>query len=94
MRRLKGLLVNDTSLADHHGSALVSARARELAGEAGMDLRCGWNWSAIETTLAGQHGFDLVVVNGEGSLHDSSPTARRIAALGRIPPLLQVLNGR
>ncbi len=75
--------MNDTSLAGHHGSALVTARARELAGEAGIDLQSGWNWSAIEKTLAGEHGFDLVVVNGEGSLHDDSATARRIAALGK-----------
>jgi hypothetical protein len=84
MRRLKGLLVNDASLAGHHGSALVTARARDLAAEAGIDLQTGWDWRAIETTLTGEHPFALTVDNGEGSIHGDSAAAKRIANLGRV----------
>ena len=81
MRRLHGLLVNDASLAGHHGSAVVTDRAVALAREAGIDLTAGWDWPAAEAALAGDHSFDLVVVNGEGSIHHDSKAARRIATL-------------
>ncbi len=81
MAQLRALLVNDASLAGHHGSALVTQRCVELACEAGIDLEAGWDWDAVEAALSGRHTFNLVIVNGEGSIHHDSRSARRIAAL-------------
>lgn len=81
--KLRALLVNDASLAGHHGSALVTARCAALARTAGLDLVTGWDWPSAEAALAGKHDFDLVIVNGEGSIHHESPAGQRIAALAR-----------
>lgn len=84
MRLLRALLVNDASLAGHHGSALVTDQAVRLARAAGIDLTHGWDWAAVEATLRedGKRGlFDFVIVNGEGSIHDDAKAARRIAAM-------------
>ncbi len=83
MSSLRALLVNDTSLAGHHGSALVSRRARELASEAGIELQTGCDWPSVEKILSKRAAdFDLVIVNGEGSLHDDTKSARAIARIG------------
>jgi hypothetical protein len=85
MRDLRALLVNDVSLAGHHGSALVSAQAVRIAGAARIALVAGWDWPSVERALAGRHDFDLVIVNGEGSIHHDSRAAQRISALaGRL----------
>ncbi len=81
MSVLRALLVNDASLAGHHGSALVTQRCVELAAEAGIALSAGWDWDAVEKALSAENDFDLILVNGEGSIHHDSRTASRIAAL-------------
>lgn len=83
MSSLRALFVNDTSLAGHHGSALVSRRARELASEAGIELQTGCDWPSVEKILARRAAdFDVVIVNGEGSLHDNAKAAKAIARIG------------
>ena len=84
MSILKGLLVNDASLLGHHGSALVTAQARRLSEKAGIDLAVGLDWQTVERTLNGPHDFDVVIVNGEGSIHHNSKIAYRIARLGLV----------
>jgi polysaccharide pyruvyl transferase WcaK-like protein len=83
MPDLKALLVNDASLLGHHGSALVSRQACKLAAEAGIESTVGIDWATAERMLAGRNGFDLVIVNGEGSVHHDGSTARRIARLAQ-----------
>lgn len=79
---MKALLFNDASLAGHHGSALVTERLKDLAKEVGIDVVTGWDWeSALAACQASSFPFDLVIVNGEGSIHHDSKSARRIAAL-------------
>ncbi len=84
MRRLRGLLVNDASLSGHHGSALVTDQAVRLAENAGIDLAARWDWEPVEKTLAdpaARRAFDLVIVNGEGSIHHEAKAAVRIAKM-------------
>jgi polysaccharide pyruvyl transferase WcaK-like protein len=81
MPTLKALLVNDASLLGHHGSALVSRQICRLAAEAGIRVQSGLDWTTAERMLAGPHEFDLVIVNGEGSVHHDSSTSRRIARM-------------
>lgn len=76
------LLANDTALLGHHGSALVVRQLCRLLKAVGLDLITGHGWERIEAEgIAGP--WDGVIVNGEGSIHDDSQTARRIAALGQ-----------
>lgn len=80
--RIKALLVNDASLLGHHGSAIVTEQIAHHALAAGIDLTRGWTWEAALAALAdGDHPFDLVIVNGEGSVHSDSRAAKRIAHL-------------
>jgi hypothetical protein len=96
LQPLKALLLNDASLAGHHGSALVTQQARALAADAGIDVATGWSWeAALKATYRPGSGFDLILVNGEGSLHSNSRAAERIAAIakdlarsGRLPAYL------
>ncbi|MGE0023245.1 MAG: polysaccharide pyruvyl transferase family protein [Hyphomicrobium sp.] len=75
-------LVSDASLSGHHGSALVTSQACRLAADAGIDATSGWTgdalWDAVES---GRVDFDLVIVNGEGSLHSNSRAAERTATI-------------
>jgi polysaccharide pyruvyl transferase WcaK-like protein len=78
---MRALLVNDASLAGHHGSALVTARLVAIAARHGIELVAGWDWPAVEALGDALSSFDLVVVNGEGSIHDDAKSAHRIAAI-------------
>lgn len=81
---LKALLVGDASLSGHHGSAIVTAQLVKLAGDAGIDVLHGWTWEAANSALQGDNArYDLVIVNGEGSVHSDSRAARRFAGLAK-----------
>ena len=92
---MKALLVNDASLAGHHGSALVTEQIKLFSAEAGIETLSGWDWgSVLKACQEELPAIDLVIVNGEGSIHHNSKSARRIAALAlqlrekRIPAYL------
>lgn len=79
---LKALLVNDASLSGHHGSALVTSQIVRLAARAGIEVADGWTWeAALDVIARGGGPFDLVIVNGEGSVHSDSRAAKRIAQI-------------
>lgn len=79
---LRAMLVNDASLAGHHGSSIVTAQIVALAADAGIKVEHGWDWGAVEKALAVPGSqFDLVLINGEGSIRDDSRAARRIAVI-------------
>ncbi len=81
---LKALLVGDASLAGHHGSAIVTAQLVKLARDAGIDVVHGWTWDAAISALQSNDArYDLVIVNGEGSVHSDSRAARRFAGLAK-----------
>lgn len=90
---LRALLANDTSLIGHHGSAIVVDRLTALCAEAGIALERGHGWKSLEAR-SDFSAFDLMIVNGEGSLHREARTARRIADLieraGRLLPVYLV----
>lgn len=79
---MKALLVNDASLAGHHGSCLVTEQIKALACRTGIVVTTGWDWESILAIFQDQPKlFDIVIVNGEGSIHDNSKAARRISSL-------------
>ena len=92
---MKALLVNDASLAGHHGSALVTEQIKILSARAGIEILSGWDWeSVLKACQKDRPAYDFVIVNGEGSIHHNSKSARRIAAIAlqlrekRIPAYL------
>lgn len=76
----RALLLNDTSLAGNHGSQMAVAQLLGLARENGIEIS---DRRPLHVPLDGIDGgsLDLVIVNGEGSLHHSSKAARAIAAV-------------
>jgi len=69
-RKPKIVLVNDTSVVPHAGCQLVSLAYREQFARVGLELAgsvpLGANWNDYRPLL---ESADLVVVNGEGSIH-------------------------
>lgn len=73
------VLVNDTSLNRHHGCHLVSRQIDRLAKEAGILIGArsavGQDWRADQAFVTALKNADMVLVNGEGTLHSSKPYA-------------------
>lgn len=76
----QALLLNDTALAGNHGSQVVVDQLIRLAGQHGINIA---GRQAMDTPLdqLQTRGLDLVIVNGEGSLHHAKKAARAIAAV-------------
>lgn len=86
---LNALLVNDASLAGHHGSAVVTQQIKRFSADAGMHVVKSVRLNDSAASLE-ENTFDVVLINGEGSLHSNSSASRMIAALsaktaGRTP---------
>ena len=77
------LLVNDTSLLGHHGSAIVVDQIIDWAAGHGIKLVTGWDWSAVNKHIAEKLPFDAIIVNGEGSIHDNSDTTIQIVEIAK-----------
>ena len=80
-------LFNDTSVTLHHGCNAVMQTIAAGLEERGLDLRYAWpvgsDWRPFRERLL-REPVDLVVVNGEGSIHHSRERdrARYLCALG------------
>lgn len=74
----QALLLNDTALAGNHGSQLVIDQLIRLAREHGITIARRHAMDASLDELSTE-GIDLVIVNGEGSLHHNKKAARAIA---------------
>jgi hypothetical protein len=80
-------LFNDTSVTNHYGcTAVMSALIRGLEARGG-EIAFRWpvavDWQPSADLIA-ERDFDVLVVNGEGSIHHSidRPRARQLCALG------------
>ena len=78
-RRLKALLLNDTSWDDHHGCQLVVQQIHRFAAQAGIDIiwssPVGHSWQTDKKLLDCLATIDLCLLNGEGTMHDDAPAA-------------------
>ncbi len=85
---IKAAIVNDTGGKGHYGCDLVMARLREeLARAGGTEVwshPVGVDWQPLENELLNRPQVDVVIVNGEGSIHHSAtrPRARYLPAMG------------
>ncbi len=78
----KAVLLNDTSYEFHHGCELVIGTIIELLRRQGIQITStnpvNVDWRENPSFLAAMEKADLVVVNGEGSLHHAKPRAARL----------------
>ena len=78
---IKATVVNATLEIGHHGCALVCERIDELCSESGIDVTTWLPLSARVEQIASTK-CDIVLVNGEGTLHHDRPGARGLVSLG------------
>lgn len=85
----KAVLLNDTSARFHHGCSRVTRRIKTLLANRGISLIASspahseWrNDAAFREALA---VCDVVIINGEGTIHDGAKGGRRLLAIVNSP---------
>jgi polysaccharide pyruvyl transferase WcaK-like protein len=95
--RLRALVLGDTSAAPHHGCELVMANLRRGLADAGVDIvleHTGKAWQADPRVVSALPAVDLLVINGEGTMHHDRPQgydfveAAEVAARSKVPAYL------
>lgn len=76
----RAVLLNDTAQAGNHGSQLAINQLIHLAESHGIEI-AQRHTIDVELEKLATDGIDLVLVNGEGSLHHSKKAAKAIAAV-------------
>jgi hypothetical protein len=77
---LRAILLNDTAAKGHHGCTLVNRQLKLLATEAGIELLGTLPLTAPWETIL-REAPDLILVNGEGTLHHDTKGAHAIAGI-------------
>ncbi|MBE0494583.1 MAG: polysaccharide pyruvyl transferase family protein [Thiomicrospira sp.] len=69
-------IINDTSLTNHYGCLLVMENLRGLLEEAGVQVVWAWpvgkDWRKYKRQILNKPKVDLIIVNGEGTIHHSA----------------------
>jgi hypothetical protein len=85
-RRPTAVLLNDTRVDLHHGCNRVVEAILKLLEKNGIDLIASHpahsDWSADGAFLAAMERAQLIVVNGEGTIHHNSQTGRWLLRAG------------
>jgi hypothetical protein len=80
---IKAVLINDTIADGHYGCVRVMRTIERLTAENGISIvgRCPVHndWQSDGNVLSAMAEADIVLVNGEGSMHSDRPAARRLA---------------
>ncbi|MBM3094320.1 hypothetical protein GFB56_26610 [Ensifer sp. T173] len=80
------VLINDTSTKAHLGCRVVVGQIARLAKSAGIRIVASasvhTDWREHQSLIATMRSVDLVIVNGEGTLHDATRQARALAEVG------------
>jgi hypothetical protein len=83
--RPRAVILNDTATRHHHGCARVMrilAQGLEAAGiEVAHRIPARADWARDRRHLAAIRAAQLVVVNGEGTLHDGAPLGARLLSV-------------
>jgi hypothetical protein len=84
---LTATLINDTSSDEHFGCDAVMQAIQRGCDRSGINIICrhpvGVDWRTVTKTQELMRRSDLVLVNGEGSIHHDNARARALAAVGR-----------
>jgi hypothetical protein len=82
----KAVLINDTSTKPHIGCRIVVANAIRMAADVGFRMTATasvhTDWRRHDELKQEMREADIVIVNGEGTMHDSVSAARVLAAVG------------
>ncbi|WP_324292692.1 polysaccharide pyruvyl transferase family protein [uncultured Cohaesibacter sp.] len=81
MKILRAVLFNDTSALGHHGCRLVCEQIGYFCHRYGIEIVA--RYTSDMTIAIDADRIDLVIINGEGSLHDDSPSSFAIARASR-----------
>lgn len=80
------VLINDTSTKAHLGCRVVVGQIARLAAASGIRITATSSvhadWREHPRLMERMRAADLVIVNGEGTLHDSTRQAMALAAVG------------
>lgn len=80
---MKAFIFNDTRFDNHHGCSMVMSaifhalRLRKVVILATSPV--GYNWQRDELILENLSRSDVIIVNGEGSIHHNNPNAYLLA---------------
>ncbi|HWA47894.1 MAG TPA: polysaccharide pyruvyl transferase family protein [Dongiaceae bacterium] len=79
------VLLNDTSLHNHHGCRHVVATIRRCLAQRGLQVidsaPAGSLWSANNRFLSSMRAAGLILINGEGTLHHGAELAARLLSV-------------
>lgn len=80
------VVLNDTSGHRHHGCALVMQSIRDLAAGHGLAVigaaPVGVDWRARPDVVEAMERADVIIVNGEGSIHHDAPRGEALLHAG------------
>ncbi len=83
---IKAILLNDTSNELHHGCDLVIKNLYKLLKireiKVIYSLPCGINWKENKSFYKYFNLTDIVIVNGEGTIHHDQPTGHNLLKVG------------
>jgi polysaccharide pyruvyl transferase WcaK-like protein len=82
---IKAVLINDTVADGHFGCSRVVGAIETLTAENGISIigrsPVHKDWQSDQSVLSAMSEADAVLVNGEGTIHDDRPAARRLAGV-------------
>ncbi|MCQ1059398.1 polysaccharide pyruvyl transferase family protein [Photobacterium sp. ZSDE20] len=82
----KAVILNDTSFESHHGCETVVKNIKDLLLQNGIKTidthPVGKPWVENKSFIASMSQADIVIVNGEGTLHHSQPRAKDLISVG------------
>lgn len=83
----KAVILNDTTNEFHHGCETVVSNIRSLLKINGIETidtnNTGINWKTNTSFLENMSKADVVIVNGEGTLHHAQPRAKELVVVGK-----------
>lgn len=83
---IKALLLNDTRIDNHHGCTTVIETIDRLCAANGIEVvarvPAHSDWRQDQTALEAFRQVDLVLVNGEGTIHHDRPAGRTLLEAG------------
>ena len=83
----QAVILNDTSFESHHGCEVVVENIKRLLFKNGIETistnSVGVDWEQNKVFIRKLCESDIVVVNGEGTIHHSQPRALELSSITR-----------
>ncbi len=83
----KAVILNDTSFDSHHGCEIVMKNIIQLLKEINIETidtnPVGMHWIKNKKFIQNMNKADIVIVNGEGTLHHASTRVKELVTIGK-----------